>query len=130
MIADAIVAIPGNAPLPTLLAAIHRERLGHVARVVSVTRAPLADQLQRAGVPMQQSPSLAGIDRVLLIFAANMCDRGSRLLLNLGADRAWTVTRTGTWTEVDAKVAQTARPTTPSHHHVLSQPHIDIGVQQ
>jgi hypothetical protein len=104
VIADAIVAVPGDAPLSTLLTALHQNRLGHVARVVSSTRAPIVDQLRRAGVPTASGPSLAGMDRVILVFAANLCDRGARMLLELGAARAWTVTRSGTWSEIDDQV--------------------------
>lgn len=130
MIADAIIADPGEAPLSRLLTAIHQQRLGHVCRVVSATRAPVADQLLRAGVPMTQAPDFQNTERVILVFAANLCDRGSRMLLELGALRAWTVSRSGLWTEIDdSVVVPPARPT-PSRQHVLSLPEIEIGVQQ
>lgn len=130
MIADAIIAVPGDAPLSRLLTAIHQQRLGHVCRVVSATRAPIADQLRRAGVPMTQGPGFQNVERVILIFAANLCDRGSRRLLELGASRAWTVTRSGHWTEIDDTVIVPPTPSTPSRHLVLSRPEIEIGVQQ
>ena len=127
MIADAIVAVPGDAPLSTLLTAVHQNRLGHVCRVVSATRAPISDQLTRAGVPMQHSPSLTGTDRVLLVFAANLCDRGARMLLGLGAARAWTVTRSGTWTEIDDQIVTRIPHPSPIAGYQLPSPEIEIA---
>jgi hypothetical protein len=118
MIADAVVAIPGDAPLPTLLTAIHQNRLGHVCRVVSSRRAPIADQMARAGVPMQGAPSFVGEDRVILIFAAELRHLGARLLLEHGAARAWTVTRNGVWTEIDDVVV----PDAPARAHLAVPP--------
>ena len=125
MIADAIVAIPGDAPLSTLLTAVHQNRLGHVSRVISASRAPISDQLLRAGVPMQRGPSLVGTERIILIFAANLCDRGARMLLELGAARAWTVTKSGSWTEIDDRIVTQTLPTTPTANLHLPMPEIE-----
>jgi hypothetical protein len=114
MIADAIVAIPGATPLPKLLTAVHQNRLGHVARVLSASRASLAAQLTRAGVPTDDAPDLDGVERVILVFAAALSERGSRLLLDRGAERCWVVTRAGQWREVSPTPAVPA--TQPQLH--------------
>jgi hypothetical protein len=113
VIADAVVAIPGDAPLPTLLTAIHQNRLGHVCRVVTSKRAPIVDQMARAGVPMQDAPSFDSEERVILIFAAELRHLGARLMLEHGAARAWTVTRSGVWTEIDDAVVPELRARKP-----------------
>jgi hypothetical protein len=96
-----------------LLTAIHQNRLGHVSRVVSSKRAPIADQMSRAGVPMQGAPSFESEERVILIFAAEQRHMGARLMLEHGARRAWTVTRSGIWTEIDDVIVA---PDSPSRH--------------
>ena len=125
MIADAVVAIPGDVPLPTLLTAIHQNRLGHVARVVSATRAPVAAQLARAGVPMRTSPLPDDVERVVLVFAAEQRDRCARMLIERGAARAWTVTKAGAWTEIDDAVIPTPAPIRPQP----ARPQILIGTE-
>ena len=127
MIADAIIAVPGDAPLSSLLTALHQNRLGHVSRVVSSARAPIADQLRRAGVPLQQGPLLTATDRVILVFAANLCDRGARMLLELGAASAWTVTRSGTWTEVDDQVVAGQAVPAPANPSQFPQPETELA---
>lgn len=118
MIADAIVAIPGNAPLSNLLTAIHGNRLGHVSRVLSKNRRPLADQLKSAGVPIANAPAaIENADRLVLVFAAALTDRGANLLLRQGAERVWTVTRSGIWSECE-DVALAAKSVNGEHFTV------------
>jgi hypothetical protein len=113
VIADAIVAIPGSTPLANLLTAIHRNRLGHVSRVLKADRRPLLQQLQSAGVPTGHAPAaLAASDRLILVFAAARSEQGAQLLLRNGADRVWTVSRSGIWSELDDRLVEpvTASP--------------------
>jgi hypothetical protein len=111
VIADAIVAIPGKTPLTNLLAAIHSNRLGHVSRVLKAERRPLLDQLQSACLPVGNAPAAIGTaERIVLVFAAALSERGANLLLRKGAERVWTVSRTGAWTELDDIVLGTPIP--------------------
>jgi len=112
VLADAIVAIPGTTPLANLLTAIHRNRLGHVSRVLTASdRRPLTQQLQRAGIPAANAPAaVSASDRLVLVAAAARSEEGAHLLLRHGAERVWVISRTGTWSELDDSIVQDTLP--------------------
>ena len=102
MLADAVVAIVDDDRLPAILPLIHRNGLGHIARVMKRERGDLRTQLRRAGIPVEQAPpSLDAAGRVLLVTAAARSQMTASLLLRNHAIAAWIVTKQGFWRDVD-----------------------------
>ncbi|MGC4192945.1 MAG: hypothetical protein QM589_17505 [Thermomicrobiales bacterium] len=102
MLADAVVAVVDDDHLPAILPLIHRNGLGHVARVMKRERGDLRTQLRRAGVPVEQSPAaLDAAGRILLVTAAARSQPTAELLLRNHAIAVWIVTRQGFWRDID-----------------------------
>ncbi|MGB3328417.1 MAG: hypothetical protein WBA46_05630, partial [Thermomicrobiales bacterium] len=82
MLADAVVAVVDDDRLPAILPIVHRQGLGHIARVMRRERGSLRTQLRRAGIPVEQSPdALEAADTILLITAAARSQPTADLLL-------------------------------------------------
>ncbi|CAN0449537.1 unnamed protein product, partial [Phaeothamnion confervicola] len=80
--ADAVVAIVDDDRLPAILPVIHRNGLGHIARVMKRERGDLRTQLRRAGIPVEQAPdALDAAGRILLVTAAARSQPTADLLL-------------------------------------------------
>jgi len=108
MIQDSVVAIVPEELMAEVLPAVHRAGLGHLARVLRAgRRGPIADQLQRAGVPATQAPErVTSSATVLLVTAAARSPMAGLLLMQRGASQAWIVSSLGTWTELEDLVIQ------------------------
>jgi hypothetical protein len=76
MLPDAVITIIPNGKLSALLSAIHSDGMGYLARIATVERGPLLDQLQRAGIPVSQAP-------------AAVADRRTSTVHRQLADAAW-----------------------------------------
>jgi len=102
MLADAVVAVVDDDRLPAILPVIHRNGLGHIARVMNRERGDLRTQLRRAGIPVEQAPdALDHAGRILLVTAAARSQSTADLLLRNHAIAAWIVTKQGFWRDVD-----------------------------
>lgn len=124
MISDVLVAVVDRDQLNTILPAVHRHALGHVARVLDAGRGELTSQLRRAGVPVEQAPA-AVVDAplLLIISAAARCPSAARLLMQSGIHRAWIVRRNGVWSDVDDSIIQI---TPEIAHRPDHQPHVPV----
>jgi hypothetical protein len=120
MVSDTVVAIIPEETLSDVLTQVHRAGLGNNARVLRPRRAPLRDQLRRAGIPVEQAPDrLDDAPCILMIMAAARSVMASDLVLQHGASATWVVARTGTWSLVDDRIVEEAiapvpQPTFPS----------------
>jgi len=118
MIADVVVAAVTPDVLRDALPAIHRNGLGHTARVIRAVRGDLRAQLRRAGVPVESGPArLANEDTLLMVAAAGRSPVAASLLLERGARATWIVSPSGYWREVDDLVIPpqpAQRPSVPS----------------
>ncbi|MDQ4099600.1 MAG: hypothetical protein M3121_03765 [Chloroflexota bacterium] len=102
MIADVVVAAVSGDVLREALPAIHRDGLGHTARVMRAERGDLRAQLRRAGIPVESGPErLAAEDLLLTVAAAGRSPVAARLLLGAGARATWIVSPSGAWRQVD-----------------------------
>ena len=102
MIADVVVAAVSGDVLREALPAIHRDGLGHTARVMRSERGDLRAQLRRAGIPVESGPErLAAEDLLLTVAAAGRSPGAARLLLGAGARATWIVSPSGAWRQVD-----------------------------
>ncbi len=102
MIADVVVAAVSGDVLREALPAIHRDGLGHTARVMRSERGDLRAQLRRAGIPVESGPErLAAEDLLLTVAAAGRSPVAARLLLGAGARATWIVSPSGAWRQVD-----------------------------
>ena len=118
MIQDSVVAIVPEDLMATVLAAVHRDGLGHLARMIRPKkRNPLLDQLQRAGVPVSQAPDqVAASDALLYIAAAARSPMAGLVLMQRGATRVWIVSARGAWNELeDLVVAVPSMHVLPPH---------------
>ncbi len=105
MLPDAVVSIIPNGKLSALLSAIHSDGMGYLARVASIERGPVLDQLRRAGIPVSQAPDIiADADQVLFVNAGGRALATAGLLMRVGVRRAWIVNAHGGWSEVDDAV--------------------------
>ena len=66
---NVLAAIP-RSRLSIVLTAFHRNGYGHVVRVLDPDRAPIPDQLDRAGVASCRLRTMASADAVLLVVHA------------------------------------------------------------
>lgn len=116
MVSDAAIAIIPDAALPVVLSQLHRAGLGHTARVIRPKRAPMREQLRRAGIPVEQAPErLDDAGAILFVNAAVRSPMAANLALVHGASASWIVTRAGEWTLIDDHlVADDAPATTPA----------------
>ncbi len=113
MLPDAVVTIVPNGKLSALLSAIHSDGMGYLARLATIERGPLLDQLQRAGIPVTQAPdAIAGADQVLFVNAGGRALATAGLLMRAGVRQAWIVNAHGAWVEVDDALMTTAPATT------------------
>ncbi|MGC4104776.1 MAG: hypothetical protein QM753_00285 [Thermomicrobiales bacterium] len=102
MLADAVVAIVDDDRLPAILAVIHRNGLGHIARVMKRERGDFRAQLRRASIPVEQAPdTLDDAGRILLVTAAARSQMTADLLLRNHAIAAWVITKQGFWRDID-----------------------------
>jgi hypothetical protein len=102
MLPDAIITIIPNGKLSALLSAIHSDGMGYLARIATIERGPVLDQLQRAGIPVSQAPgTIADAEQVLFVNAGGRALATAGLLMRHGVQRAWIVNAHGAWTEVD-----------------------------
>jgi hypothetical protein len=69
---DTLLAIIPRPRLSETLTAFHRDGYGHVTRVLDPDRAPLANQLGRAGVEHSRLADAAVVDAVILLVLAPM----------------------------------------------------------
>jgi len=114
MIADVVVAPIVEEHLTDVLPMIHRARLGNNARIMRATRANLAAQLRRAGVPTTNAPDrVLGSDCLLVVHAAARSQLAASIALRHGAHSAWIVTPNGLWRGYDEGVATTT-PSVPA----------------
>ena len=106
MIADVVVAAVTTDVLRDALPVIHRNGLGHTARVMRAERGDLRAQLRRAGVPVESGPErLTAEECLLLVAAAGRSPAAAALLLNRGARATWIVSPSGSWRQVDDMVS-------------------------
>lgn len=136
MIADVVVAAVSGDVLREALPAIHRDGLGHTARVMRAARGDLKAQLRRAGIPVESGPErLAAEELLLTVAAAGRSPVAARLLLGAGARATWIVSPSGSWRQVDDEILSSsagliprevvrspATPTAPAAHARLSAP--------
>jgi glutamate-1-semialdehyde aminotransferase len=109
MLPDAVITIIPNGKLSALLSAIHSDGMGYLARIATVERGPLLDQLQRAGIPVSQAPAaVADAEQVLFVNAGGRAQSTASLLMRHGAQRAWIVNAHGAWVDVDDTLLTTA----------------------
>ncbi len=102
MLQDSVVAIVSDDAVRDILPAVHRAGLGHLARLIRAGRSSVAQQLQRAGVPVSQAPAhVETSPAVLLISAAARSPMAASLALQHGASMVWTVSGMGTWTATE-----------------------------
>lgn len=102
MLQDSVVATVSDDAVRDILPAVHRAGLGHLARLVRANRSPVTQQLQRAGIPVSQSPpDLDSSPAVLLVTAAARSPMAASLLLRHGAGTVWVVSAQGSWIEQD-----------------------------
>lgn len=102
MLTDAVVAIVNDDRLPDILPIVHRNGLGHLARVIRRERGDLRTQLRRAGIPVEQAPEALDEARcILLVTAAARSQMTAELLLRHNATATWIVTRQGFWRDID-----------------------------
>lgn len=122
MIADVVVAPIAEEYLIDVLPVIHRARLGNNARIMRASRANVAAQLRRAGIPTTNAPErVLASDCLLVVNAAARSPLAASIALRHGAHSAWIVTPGGHWRGYDEGVAvatpssQSERPiTTPA----------------
>jgi hypothetical protein len=123
MVSDAIVAIVPDDVMPDILTLVHRAGLGHNARVIRPRRAPIREQLRRAGVPTSSFPErIDEASAVLMIMAAARSPVAADLAHQNGASATWIVTAAGSWNLIDdhlvdepvADLAEVIAPTTPT----------------
>jgi hypothetical protein len=102
MVSDAIVAIVPDDVMPNILTLVHRAGLGHNARVIRPRRAPIREQLRRAGVPTSSYPErIDDASAVLMIMAAARSPVAADLAHQNGASATWIVTASGSWNLID-----------------------------
>jgi hypothetical protein len=124
MVSDTVVAIIPEESLSDVLTQVHRAGLGNNARVLRPRRAPLREQLRRAGIPVEQAPErIADAQCVLMIMAAARSVVASDLVLQHGASATWVVTRSGAWTLVDDRVVKGAVVPLPQ-----AQPSVPVDI--
>jgi hypothetical protein len=112
MVSDAIVAIVPDDVMPAILTLVHRAGLGHNARVIRPKRAPIREQLRRAGVPTASIPArIDDASAVLMIMAAARSPVAAELAHQNGASATWVVTAAGSWNLVDDHVVKEPVPT-------------------
>jgi hypothetical protein len=105
MIQDVVVAVIPEEQVGDVLPAIHRAGYGHLARMIRTGKRPVLDQLQRAGVPVSQAPTVvADLPAVLLVSAAARSPMAAALLMRHGASRVWTISPAGAWQELEDMV--------------------------
>lgn len=129
MLTDAVVAVVNDDRLPDILPIVHRNGLGHLARVIRRERGDLRTQLRRAGIPVEQAPNALDDARcILLVTAAARSQTTAELLLRHHAIATWIVTRQGYWRDIDDRaelivaspdlVAEIAIVETPATHPI------------
>jgi rhodanese-related sulfurtransferase len=122
MLPDAVVTVVPNGKLSALLSAIHGAGMGYLTRVATLERGDLLPQLQRAGIPISQAPSLADVEQVLFVNAGGRSISTATLLLKHGATRVWIVNSFGAWTVVDDVIVADSRiaaePTKAARPHI------------
>jgi hypothetical protein len=90
---DTLLALVPRARLSSMLTAFHRNGYGHVTRVLDPERAPLAQQLGRAGVRASRIAEAEPIDSVLLfVHAPKRTTEAAALAVANGATDAEVVT--------------------------------------
>lgn len=118
MIADAVIAPIAEEQLSEVLPAIHRARLGNNARIIRATRADVAAQLRRAGIPTTNAPMrVLASDCLLVVTAAARSPLAASIALRHGAWSAWIVSPNGFWRgyeEGPAEQLPVARPQEPA----------------
>jgi hypothetical protein len=83
---DTLLALIPRSALSVVLTAFHRQGYGHVTRVFDPERAPLGEQLGRAGVIDSRLAQADSADTVLLVVHAPMrTDQAGALALAHGA---------------------------------------------
>lgn len=141
MLTDAVVAVVDDDRLPDLLPIIHRNGLGHLARVMRRERGDLRTQLRRAGIPVEQAPdALDTAPCILLVTAAARSEKTAELLLRHNAIATWIVTRLGFWRDIDDRaelivatpelVPEAPRVGTPTMPQPTTQPQSPLSRPQ
>jgi hypothetical protein len=90
---DTLLALVPRHALSVVLTGFHRGGYGHVTRVFDPQRAPLGDQLARAGVSGSRLAAMESADTVLLfVHAPHRTDQAAALAVSRGASEVEAVT--------------------------------------
>lgn len=91
---ETVLAVIAREHLPSALTMFHRNGFGHVLRVLDPERAPIPDQLQRAGVADARLASCCAPGTVLLLLhAPARTGRAAELARGVGATDTEVVAR-------------------------------------